>query len=112
MFKIQNLDQKTRGWMVYEFDRDSHAGRLYDASPLLTEEGREDYPSLLREAVMKFDHEWLINALLTGERIVTSEQIGNDTTEREVLPQTVKRLVLQEFNRFYCRAICQRASVA
>jgi hypothetical protein len=104
----QYQDNQTRWLMVDELERDQRATRVYD-SPLLTEEGREDYPSLLRDAVLNFDETWLADELLKGGRVVASEPLGQSDTETEVTPQMVRVLVAQEFNRLYCRAICRRA---
>jgi hypothetical protein len=108
MLRLENQDTRTRWLMINELDNDARAGRLYD-SPLLTKVGREDYPSLLRDAILNRDEEWLAGELLKEGRVARSELVGQGDMEREILPETVKVLVAQEFNRLYCRAICRRA---
>lgn len=98
-YDFLELDQETRALMVEELDLDvSEKGQPYIGKKL-TQRGRDEYVSLLREAMSAGDEVSLVAALDSGGR---TETIPVDAA---------RRLGRTEFNRYYMRAICLRAAV-
>lgn len=107
----QNLDDATRQLMLSELELDLSHGTLY-ISPRLNEAGVQNYESLLREAILRHDDEWLAAELRSRDYINTNEerpipQGGLATTK---VPATAPDTLAEgEFNRFYVRGLCSRA---
>ena len=70
--QLIHLDQRTRRLMSEELDQDIAEKRLY-LSPRLSERGRIDWPSLLREAIDNGDEQSLAQALRNNGRINPTE---------------------------------------
>jgi hypothetical protein len=109
---FQDLDTRTRELMLSELDRDLANGTLY-LSPRLSERGVTDYESLLREAFQTGDDASLAQSLRSSDRISATETRrkpkGGVTTAR--VPHTAAETLAEgEFNRFYIRALCLRAT--
>lgn len=108
---LSNLDEKTRPLMVSEIDLDERGGQLY-ISPRLNEDGRRDYPALLREAAQFHDDGWLAGEIRQRNLLRAKETRrtpSGGTTEARVPETAPETLAEGEFNRFYCRAVCARA---
>lgn len=109
--QLQNLDARTREFMLDELARDLAAGTVYISSRL-SETGRTDYEQLLREAITNRDETWLAEGLRAHGRMNTTESRrtprGGVTTAKVPInaPET---LAEGEFNRFYARGVCRRA---
>ena len=58
----ENLDEKTRPFMLREVELDLSRGNLY-LSPRLNEHGRQNYVSLLKEAIGHYNDAWLADQL-------------------------------------------------
>ncbi len=109
--RYDSLDQRTRDLMAQELDRDSSDGTLY-VSPRLTDEGQQQWPELLREAILSHDDDWLASELRSKHLIRDTEQRkkpkGGFTTAK--VPVTAPDTLSEgEFNRFYARGTCARA---
>jgi len=107
---LANLDEQTRQLMLEEIELDVSRNTLYISSRL-SNTGRNDYASLLKEAVSKHDDRWLAVQLRSGGRLNTTETKrtpkGGMTTAQ--VPITAADTLAEgEFNRFYIRAICRR----
>jgi hypothetical protein len=107
---LENLDSITRPDMIKELDADIAVGRLY-LSPRLTDSGRNDYPVLLREAIISGNDSSLAVELVTSGRLKTHEAYTTKTgtKTRKVPINAAEMLAEGEFNRFYLRALCIRA---
>ena len=109
---LVDLDQRTRDLMLSEVDADVAAETLYFGS-YLSDEGRADYESLLKEAVTSGDDSSLEAAFGTAGRMARTTQRrkprGGYTTAK--VPVTAPQTLAEgEFNRFYLRALCLRAN--
>lgn len=58
----ENLDEKTREFMLEELETDIRHGKMY-ISPRLNSLGRSKWVELLREAIKSYDDVWLANQL-------------------------------------------------
>ena len=107
----ENLDERTRQFMLSEVERDLSTGTLY-MSPRLNENGLLQYSSLLKNAIQGHNDEWLALELRQQNLIKTYESRrkprgGFGTAEVPFnAPET---LAEGEFNRFYMRGLCARA---
>lgn len=101
----------TRQSMMDELDADETAGRLY-LSGYFSDEGRDQYPALIREAIEMGNDDSLASALASPGMFASHYQkatpSGGVTTA--AVPRTAATTFAQgEFNRFYIRALCLRA---
>jgi len=107
----ENLDERTRQFMLQELDLDVSRESLY-MSPRLNERGAENYPSLLRVALGRHDDAWLADELRRGGCLEAFEQRktrGGGFTTAKVTVTAPETLAEGEFNRFYVRGLCARA---
>ena len=106
-----NLDDRTRPYLLDEFERDLRAGTLY-LSPRLSARGRTDYPGLLRAALASGDDASLAQSLRAGGRMNARElrQKRNGAVIAVKVPaRAPETLAAGEFNRYYVRGLCRRA---
>ncbi len=111
MIEYEDLDDQTRKFMLHEFDSDAAKGILY-LSPRLNSEGRRDYPSLLRTAIINHDDLWLARQLRDNRLIKTYEvrrKPGGGCIRARVPHSAADTLAEGEFNRFFIRGLCARA---
>lgn len=109
--QLENLDERTRAFMLRELERDITGDTLY-VSPRLSERGKDDYAALLRDAIEAGDDVLLADSLRSGGRIRATEERrkpkGGFTTAK--VPVTAPETLAEgEFNRFYARGLCLRA---
>jgi len=107
-----NLDHDTRQLMIEEIQHDISNSRLF-VSNRLSVSGKSDYVDLLFEAARNFDEEWLADQLRLNQRLNTHEDRnlhGGKVIKAEIPATAAETLAGGEFNRFYIRAICRRAS--
>jgi hypothetical protein len=112
--ELANLDGETRRHMIAEMERDLAAGTLYTGR-YLSDLGFERYPRLLREAIEDGTDESLAAALsepgLFADSYQKRKPSGGYTTSK--VPYTAPVTLAEgEFNRFYLRGLCQRATAA
>jgi hypothetical protein len=110
-FDFKHLDDRTRGLMLDEVDRDIAAGTLY-LSDNLSADGRAAYPALLRASAESGDETTLAAGLRT--RLNTHEKprrlkSGGYSKPPVMRANAHEMLAEGEFNRYYIRAICRRA---
>jgi hypothetical protein len=108
---LLNLDDNIRKLMLDEIDADTAAGTLYTGR-YLSERGEQDYPHLLKDAVLARDDFWLADELRKSGRMnATAERhnrSGSISTVR--VPVTAPEMLAEgEFNRFYLR-VCPGTS--
>jgi hypothetical protein len=105
--RYENLDATTRPYMHDEWKR----GAFYE-SPRLTDQGLATWPSLLEDAILHHDDDWLADELRRRGFIRTKESYtrnGKTLTRRVNQEQAAEQLAEGEFNRFYLRGLCLRA---
>lgn len=107
-----NLDVVTRRYMIEELFLDTWENRLY-ISPRLSSTGSQEYPALLRSAIETGNASSLADELRKNGRLNSTEQRrkpkGGYTTA--AVPATAPETLAEgEFNRFYARGLCRRAS--
>jgi len=69
----ENLDERTRHFMLQEIDLDISRKTLY-MSPRLNEQGKRHYPLLLKDAAQNHDDDWLADELRRRQCISAFEQ--------------------------------------
>jgi len=107
----ENLDERTRQFMLNEVNLDVSQETLY-ISPRLNEQGKKKYESHLKDAIQNRDDTWLANELRNRGYMKAFEQRrkrrGGFTTAK--VPVTAPDTLAEgEFNRFYVRGLCMRA---
>lgn len=109
---LHSLDDETRAAMLGEVERDVDAGVLY-LSPRLSPQGAEDYPELLRDAVLHGDADTLAAGLSSSGRLLAHETArhprGGPDIVKNVPVTAAQTMAEGEFNRFYARGLCVRA---
>lgn len=109
---LGNLDARTRQCMLAELDLDVASGKLY-LSSRLTGMGKKEYEALFRRAVKDGNDATLGERLRAGGLLGTLEEKrkpdGSIIAAR--VPVTAAETLAEgEFNRFYIRAVCRRAT--
>lgn len=109
--EFRNLDERTRQHKLSEIDHDVSNGGLYH-SRRFNDAGLREWQRLLREAATNGSPASLAAAIRSGGYLVTEEsrQKPNGGTTMAKVPHTAADTLAEgEFNRFYIRALCQRA---
>ena len=97
----ENLDEKTRSYMLNEVNLDLSQNNIY-MSQRLNELGSEKYVSLLIEAITHHNDAWLAQQL----RI---QNYMKDREPRGKVPVNAPDILSEgEFNRYYMRGLCAR----
>lgn len=107
----RNLDTRTRALMAKEIEGDLAQGKLY-LSDNLNEQGRRDYPDLIKAAVAAGSDDSL--AADIRPRLNTHEKPhvlrSGKLSKPPVMRSNAHEMLAEgEFNRFYIRALCLRA---
>lgn len=108
----ENLDDRTRQLMIAEIDRDCDASTLY-LSDNLTDRGKRDYPELIQEAARSGSDDTLaaeIRSRLNSHEKPRRLRSGGFSKPPVMRSNAHQMLAEGEFNRFYIRALCVRAS--
>ncbi|NEZ66443.1 hypothetical protein D0962_27405 [Leptolyngbyaceae cyanobacterium CCMR0082] len=110
VFQFENLDSKTRQFMLQEVDLDIANGNLY-MSKRFNSVGSAAYPELLREAVREQNEVWLTAQLQQRGCMKSQEerQTKKGISYVKVPVTAAETLSDGEFNRFYIRGVCARA---
>ena len=106
----ENLDERTRSFMLSEVESDLSHENLY-MSPRLNELGEQNYVSLLKETIEHHDDAWLAQQLHSRGYIKNNEQRrkrGGGFTRVKVPVNAPETLSEGEFNRYYVRGLCIR----
>lgn len=107
----ENLDARTRQFMLSEVDLDMAQGTLYISSRL-NEQGKQNYFALLKEAVQNHDDAWLAEELRQRGYMNAYEERKTPKGSfamAQVPVSAPDTLAEGEFNRFYVRGLCARA---
>jgi hypothetical protein len=106
----ENLDKRTREFMIRELDLAISSGSLY-ISPRLNSSGEANWSNILREAIQSYSDDWLAGQLLNRGYLKTQERrTRSGRTTIAKVPVTANETLAEcEFNRFYARGLCLRA---
>ena len=103
-----NLDERTRSYMVKE----AAVGPLYD-SPRMHGQGKAAWPELFNQAVENHSDDWLARQIIAKRMLSSQEQYlknGKLLWRNVNIESSAQMLAEGEFNRFYLRGLCLRAS--
>lgn len=107
--RLENLDERTRKFMLEELELDVANRTLY-ISPRLNQSGEMQYENLLRESIKCGDDSSLADSLRTNMKLTEQRQKPKGgITIAKVSITAADTLAEGEFNRFYARGICRRA---
>ena len=109
--QLAKLDARTRMLMVEELERDVASGSLY-LSSRLTDQGRLEWPFILRAAMENGDDSSLAGHLRAPGRLNATEtrrRPKGGVTIADVPVTAPENLAEGEFNRYYARGLCLRA---
>lgn len=106
----ENLDLVTRQHMIGELDLDIKENRIY-FSKRFNSVGKSNWESLLREAILSHNDDWLANELQTRECFLQHETVIRQGKQiiKKVPYDAAITCAEGEFNRFYARGLCSRA---
>lgn len=107
----KNLDERTRALMIVEIQQDIDSGTLF-LSDNLNQQGRVDYQSLLVAATRVGNDDSLaaeLKSRLNSHEKPRRLQSGGFSKPPVMRSNAHEMLAEGEFNRFYIRALCQRA---
>lgn len=111
MFDFQDLDQKTRSFMLEAIEEAEKSGNLY-YSTRFNDAGREQWLSLLKQAASEYNEHWLAFQLEARQLLKVFEGARTPLggyTKRHV-PHTASETMAEgQFNRFYILGLCKRA---
>lgn len=110
-FHYENLDERTRSYMLQELEADRKQGLLY-LSPRLNDEGRAAFPALLAEALHAHDGQWLAEQIREQGYLNPYEErhtMRGDIVQAQLPANAAEILAQDEFNRYYMRGVCLRA---
>ncbi len=108
---FRNLDERTRAFMAQEVERDLSRGSLY-TSKRFNDKGKQEYPSLLLEAVKFHDGDWLALQLYARGLLAHGEtrRLPKEIIAVAQVPTTAGVILAEgEFNRYYMRGVCRAA---
>lgn len=106
----EELDDRTREYMLAEFEKEEAGGRPY-RSKALSRTGLSVFPDLMREAIRSGNEETLYQALLNESYWDPDEEYtrsGITRTRRRNIPQSAQRLAITEFSTWYVTAFAKR----
>jgi hypothetical protein len=107
----ENLDKRTREFMIKELELDISSGKLY-ISTRLNSVGKANWADILKEAIQNYNDDWLADQLLKRGYMRTHEKRrtrSGGITIAKVPATATQTLAEGEFNRFYARGLCARA---
>lgn len=105
-----NLDHLTREYMKKEFQYDQEKNGFY-LSNFLSENGKEQWPTLLGEAI-EYDDSWLENEIirrgLLAQFYPRRKPRSTEMMQAKVPVTAAQTLAEDEFNRLYARGLSAR----
>ncbi len=112
MFHFENLDDKTRKYMLEAIDDADRIGNIYYSSRF-NEAGRRDWLGLLKEAAQAHDEKWLAEQVESNHlmRVLEGGRTPRGAYTVKHIPGTAAADTLAEgqFNRFYMLGLSRRA---
>jgi hypothetical protein len=110
MMNFEELDGKTREYMLVQFETEEASGNPYRGERL-TAAGRAVFPDLMRQAIKNGNEQSLRNSLMNPgywNPTETYERSGIVRTRNINMQQAVEQLGLSEFNTWYVRGLAKR----
>lgn len=110
MMNFEELDEKTRSYMLAEFEAEEAGGNPY-LGERLTSVGRAAFPEVMRQAIQTGNGQTLVKALLKPaywNPTETYERNGIVRTRNINMQQATEQLSLSEFNTWYVRGLAKR----
>jgi hypothetical protein len=111
MFNFENLDEKTRGFMIEAISEAEKSNNIYH-STRFNDAGFKEWLPLLKEAAKEHDEHWLayqleVKRLMKGFEGAATPS-GGYTVKHT--PHTAAETMAEgQFNRFYILGLCKRA---
>jgi hypothetical protein len=106
----EELDDKTRGYMLTEFEKEEASGRPY-RSRALSPAGLAVFPGLMRQAIESGNEVSLCRSLDNADYWEPTEAYTRDGITRSRhrnIAQSAQRLALTEFSTWYVAGFTQR----
>lgn len=106
----EELDGKTREYMLAEFEKEEASGNPY-RSTALSSTGLSVLPDMMREAIKSGTEVTLCQALENVTYWEPTEEYtrsGVTRTRRRNIPQSARRLALTEFSTWYVTGLAKR----
>ena len=109
---FKELDTTTRGWMLARFEAEEASGNPY-RSGVLTPDGLETFPELMRQAItdLNGDETTLAASLRSASYLNPTETYVRDgvrRVRRVNARQAAERLAITEFNTWYVAGLAHR----
>jgi len=113
MFNFEELDEKTRKYMIDEFKEEKSSQNPYPGSENFSTKGRNLFPEIMKKAILYGNEESL-------EKDLTDSLLWNEVTKpiksktgkvftKKINPATeAKRFAQTEFNTWYVRGLAKR----
>lgn len=111
MFNFENLDEKTRLFMLEAIAEAEQSGNIY-YSTRFNDAGNKQWLSLLQQAAKEYNEHWLAYQLEANETMRDFEgarkPVGGYTIKH--VPHNASEVMAEgQFNRFYILGLCKRA---
>lgn len=108
---FEELDSKTREYMLQAFDAEQNGGQPF-LSERLSAKGAKAFPDLMRAAIISGNEISLLDSLLDTslwvEYVPYTTPKGAPSTRRLSVPNAAEGLALTEFNTWYVRGLAKR----
>jgi hypothetical protein len=111
MFQFENLDDATRSSMLEAIEESESTGNIY-YSARFNPDGRNQWLTLLKQAVQQFNEHWLAYQLEFNRLMNNLESAARPSggyTLRHVPHTAAETMAEGQFNRFYILGLCKRA---
>lgn len=102
-FDFEELDHSTREFMLEEFEREENSGRPFRGN-VLSADGVEVFPDLMRQAIEEGDEATLYQALSNYSYWKPFDSRGRRVNQ----VASAERLAITEFNTWYVRGLASR----
>lgn len=111
MFNFENLDDKTRGYMLEAISEAEATGNIY-LSARFNDAGRKHWLPLLKEAAKEHDEHWLPYQL-EAKRLMKDFEgamtLSGGYTIKHTPHTAAETMAEGQFNRFYLLGLCKHA---
>jgi hypothetical protein len=107
---FDELDERTREYMIGEFEKEQKSDNPY-VSPRLSTEGKRIFLNLMRDAISSGDEETLRKELCKKQYFNDTEQYerNGERKERRInYEQASEQLAFSEFNTWYVRGLAKK----
>ncbi len=108
--KYEELNEKTREYMLAEFEKEQASESAY-RSKALSQKGLDVFPNLMREAIISGTEVSLCESIESDPYWTSTEKYtrgGVTRMRRRNIAQSARRLALTEFSTWYVRGFARR----